>query len=61
MIFCEFLEISWNNFFIEHIWVNAVGLSSVKKSEGTSLVKILQSCQFDIKWRKDQLKRKDQK
>ena len=49
MIFCEFLEISWNNFFIEHIWVNAFGLSSVKKSEGTSLVKILQSCQFDIK------------
>ena len=49
MIFCEFLEISRNSFFLEHIWVTAFGLSSVKKSEGTSLVKILQSCQFDIK------------
>ena len=64
MFFCKFSEISKNNFFIEHIWVTAFGLSFVnprKKSEGTSLVKFLQSCHFNIKWREDQLKRKDQK
>ena len=64
MFFCKFSEISKNNFFIEHIWVTAFGLSFVnprKKSEGTSLVKFLQSCHFNIKWREDPLKRKDQK
>ena len=64
MFFCEFSEISRNNFFIEHIWATAFGLSFVnprKNFEGTSLVKFLQSCHFNIKWRKDQLKRKDQK
>ena len=51
-VFCEFSEISRNNFFIEHIWATAFGLSFVnprKKSEGTSLVKFLQSCHFNIK------------
>ena len=64
MFFCEFSEISMNNFFIEHIRATAFGLSFVnprKKSGGTSLVKFLQFCHFNIKWRKDQLKRKDQK
>ena len=64
MFFCEFSDISRNNFFIEHIRPTAFGLSLVnprKKSEGTSLVKFLHSYYFNMKWRKDQLKRKDQK
>ena len=64
MFFCKFFEISKNNFFIEHIQATAFGLSFVnprKKSEGISLVKFLQTCHLNIKWREDQLKRKDQK
>ena len=54
IFFCKFSEISRNNFFIiiEHIRATAFGLSFVnprKKSEGTSLVKFLQSCHFNIK------------
>ena len=63
MFSCEFSEFSRNNFFIEHFWATAFVLSFVnprKKSKGTSLVKFLQSCNFNIKWRKDQLKRKNQ-
>ena len=64
MFFYKFSKISKNNFFIEHIWATAFGLSFVnprKKSERTSLVKFLHSCHFNIKWREDQFKRKDQK
>ena len=52
MLFCEFSEISRNNFFVEHIRATAFGLSFVtprKKSEGTSLVKFLRSCHFNVK------------
>ena len=44
MFFSEFSEIARNDFFIEHIWATAFGLSLVnsrKKSEGTSLVNFL--------------------
>ena len=64
MFFCKFSKISKNNFFIEHIWATAFGLSFVnprKKSKGTSLVKFLQPYHFNIKWSKDQLKRNDKK
>ena len=64
MFFCKFSEISKNSFFIEHIRATAFGVSFVnprKKFEWTSLVKFLQSSHFNIKWREDQLKRKDQK
>ena len=50
--------------FMEHIWATAFGLSFVnprKICEGTCLVKFLQFFHFNIKWRKDLLKRKDQK
>ena len=46
MFYCKFPEICKNNFFIEHIQVTAFELSFAnprKKSEGTSLVKFLQS------------------
>ena len=51
---------------MQHIRATAFGLSFVnprKKSEGTSLVKFLQSvsCHFNIKRREDQLNRKNQK
>ena len=62
--FCKFSEIPKNNFFKKHIQATVLGLSFVnprKKSEGASLVKFLQSCHFNIKWKEDQLKRKDQK
>ena len=52
MFFCEFPEISRNNFFIEHIRATAFVLSFVyprKKSEATILIKFLQSCDFNIK------------
>ena len=63
MFFWEFSEISRNNFFYRthsgdcfwikfYIWATAFGLNFVnsrKKSEGTSLVKFLQSCHFNIK------------
>ena len=44
MFFSEFSEIARNDFFIEHIWATAFGLSLVnsrKKSEETSLVNFL--------------------
>ena len=62
MLLCEFSEISWKNFVIENILTTALELSFVsprncifvynsllsprKKSEETSLVKYLQSCQI---------------
>ena len=52
MFSCEFCEISRNNFFIERIGATAFELSFVNprmKSEGTSFVKFLQSCHFEIK------------
>ena len=66
MFSCQFCKISRNNFFIEHIRATAFGLSFVSQQkeqvcEGTSLVKFLQYHYFNIKWRKDLLKRKDQK
>ena len=58
MFSCEFCKISRNNFFIVHIQGTAFGLSFVKVCEGTSLVKLLQSCHFNKKWKKDLLERK---
>ena len=63
MFYCKFSEICKHNFFIEHIQVTVFELSFAnprKKSEGTSLVKsynlegtslvkLLQSCHFNIK------------
>ena len=52
MFFCEFPEISTNNFFIENIRGTAFVLSFVnprKKSEATSLIKFLQSRDFNMK------------
>ena len=54
MFFCEFPEISTNNFFIENIRATAFVLSFVnprKKSEATSLIKFLQSRDFNMKWK----------
>ena len=60
----EFCKIFRNNFFIEHIRAIAFGLKFVnprkKICEGTSLVKFLQTFHFNIKRRKDLLKRVDQ-
>ena len=72
MFFWEFSKISRNYFFIETHLSTAFGLSFTfgncfwikfykSEKEGTSLVKFLQSCHFNIKWRKYQIKRKDQK
>ena len=56
MLFCKFSKISRDNLFVEHIWATPFGLSFVnprKNSEGTDLVKFLQSFHFNIKCRKD--------
>ena len=61
MNFSKFLG---TTFFLEHIRATAFGLSFVnprKKSERTSLAKLGQSFRFNIKQRKDLLKREDQK
>ena len=62
MFSCEFCEISRNNFFYRAhpgnwFWIKFCK-SYKEVCEGTSLVKFWQSCHFDIKWRKNLLKRK---
>ena len=62
MFSCEFCEISRNNFFYRAhpgnwFWIKFCK-SYKEVCEGTSLVKFWQSCHFNIKWRKDLLKRK---
>ena len=62
---CEFCEISKNNFFystnLGYCFCIKFCKSYKEACEGTSSGKFLQSCHFNIKWRKGLLKRKDQK